>query len=253
MQTYFNTAFKSLTFGKGLTFLFAIACSFAANHVLAEQQAAQRAQTWQDTKVLNQKVREFLKTQSIGSPGKVEMSITPIDPNLKLEYCPAPQAFFPANAKAWGKTTVGVRCGQPTPWVIYLEANVSILGNYVVAANPLTQGQSLASSDLGLQHGDLTTLPSGFLTDISMAVGRSAKVSLTSGTVIKQEMLKMPIVISQGQNIRVNSTGPGFSISTEGQALTNAAEGDLVKVRVSNGSIISGIAKNNGQIEVTIR
>ena len=63
----------------------------------------------------------------------------------------------------------------------------------------------------------------------------------------------MPIIVAQGQNVRVNGIGQGFSVSTEGQALTNAVEGELVKVRVPNGTIISGIAKNNGQIEVIIR
>jgi flagella basal body P-ring formation protein FlgA len=86
-----------------------------------------------------------------------------------------------------------------------------------------------------------------------MATGKLAKVSLGSGTILKQEMLKMPIVVLQGQNVKISTVGQGFTISTEGQALTNASEGDIVKVRVQNGSIVSGIAKNNGQIEVAVR
>jgi flagella basal body P-ring formation protein FlgA len=230
-----------------------IVCVFTS--LLMDQPALAQSQTqqWQDTKILDQKVAAFLKTQSAGSPGKVEISAHPIDKNLNLSFCPAPQVFFPSNSKAWGKTTVGIQCGQPTPWNIYVEANVSIVGDYVVAANHLTQGQSLTSADLMLQKGDLTTLPAGFFTDTSAAVGRVARVSLASGSIIKQEMLKMPIIVTQGQNVRVNGVGQGFSVSTEGQALTNAVEGELVKVRVQNGTIISGVAKNNGQIEVIIR
>jgi flagella basal body P-ring formation protein FlgA len=227
---------------------------FITTLLVAQSSFAQtQAPQWQDTKVLDQKVAAFLKTQSAGSPGKVEVSAHPIDKNLKLSYCPSPQVFFPSNSKAWGKTTVGIQCGQPNNWNIYVEANVSIIGDYVVAANNLTQGQSLTSSDLMLQKGDLTTLPTGFFTDTSVAVGRVARVSLASGSVIKQEMLKMPVIVAQGQNVRVNGVGKGFSVSTEGQALTNAVEGETVRVRVSNGAIISGIAKNNGQIEVIVR
>jgi flagella basal body P-ring formation protein FlgA len=230
-----------------------ISCVFTTSLMVQPALAQSQTQQWQDTKILDQKVASFLKTQSAGSPGKVEINVHPIDKNLKLSYCPSPQVFFPSNSKAWGKTTVGIQCGQPNPWNIYVEANVSIIGDYVVAANNLMQGQSLTSSDLILQKGDLTTLPTGFFTDTSVAVGRVARVSLASGSVMKQEMLKMPVVIVQGQNVRVNGVGQGFSVSTEGQALTNAAEGDLVKVRVQNGTIISGTAKNNGQIEVIIR
>lgn len=229
--------------------------SIAVSMLVVAQPTWAQNQTpqWQDTKILDQKVVGFLKTQSAGSPGKVEISANPIDKNLKLSHCPSPQVFFPSNSKAWGKTTIGIQCGQPNPWNIYVEANVSIIGDYVVAANHLTQGQSLTSNDLMLQKGDLTTLPTGFFTDTSVAVGRVARVSLASGSVMKQEMLKMPIVVAQGQNVRVNGIGQGFSVSTEGQALTNAVEGELVRVRVPNGTIISGTAKNNGQIEVIIR
>ena len=230
-----------------------ISLVFSSSLLVQPSLAQNQTQQWQDTKILDQKVAAFLKTQSAGSPGKVEISAHPIDKNLKLSYCPSPQVFFPSNSKAWGKTTVGIQCGQPNPWNIYVEANVSIIGDYVVAANHLTQGQSLTSADLMLQKGDLTALPTGFFTDTSVAVGRVARVSLASGSVIKQEMLKMPIIVAQGQNVRVNGVGQGFSVSTEGQALTNAVEGDLVKVRVQNGTIISGVAKNNGQIEVIIR
>ena len=226
---------------------------FASFLIVPSSLAQNPTQQWQDTKILDQKVIAFLKTQSAGSPGKVEITANPIDKNLKLSFCPAPQVFFPSNSKAWGKTTIGIQCGQPNAWNIYVEVNVSIIGDYVVAANHLTQGQSLTSADLMLQKGDLTTLPIGFFTNTSTAVGRVARVSLASGTVIKQEMLKMPIIVAQGQNVRVNGIGQGFSVSTEGQALTNAVEGELVKVRVPNGTIISGTAKNNGQIEVIIR
>ena len=222
--------------------------------ILAQPSLAQNQNPqWQDTKVLDQKVIAFLKMQSAGSPGKPEVSVNPIDKNLKLGFCPSPQVFFPSNSRAWGKTTVGIQCGQPNAWTIYVEANVSITGEYVVAANNLTQGQTLSAGDLMLQKGDLTTLPTGFFTAVSTAAGRVARVSLASGSVVKQDMLRMPIVVAQGQNVRVNGIGQGFSVSTEGQALTNAMEGELVKVRVPNGTIISGIAKNNGQIEVIIR
>jgi flagella basal body P-ring formation protein FlgA len=60
----------------------------------------------------------------------------------------------------------------------------------------------------------------------------------------------MPILVQKGQSVRVSSGGKGFSISTDGQALNEASEGELVKVRVSNGSVLNGIAKESGVVEV---
>jgi flagella basal body P-ring formation protein FlgA len=204
----------------------------------------------QDLRHINQKVKEFLTAQSAGSPGKVEITITPMEQGARLDFCPNPEAFFPPSSAAWGRTTVGVRCGQPKPWTVYLQANVSIIANYVVAANPLSQGQTINPNDLQLQKGDITALPTGIFTEINPIIGTNAKMSLAAGTVIKKEMLKMPIVIQQGQSVRVTSRGTGFSITTEGQALNAAAEGEITKVRVNNGSVVTGIAKKDGQVEV---
>ncbi|MBU3621865.1 flagellar basal body P-ring formation chaperone FlgA [Polynucleobacter sp. CS-Odin-A6] len=204
----------------------------------------------QDLRLINQKVKEFLTAQSAGSPGKVEITITPMEQGTRLDLCPNPEAFFPPSSAAWGRTTVGVRCSQPKPWTVYLQANVSIIANYVVAANPLGQGQTINPNDLQLQKGDITALPTGIFTEISPIIGTSAKMTLAAGTVIKKEMLKMPIVIQQGQSVRVASKGTGFSITTEGQALNAAAEGEITKVRVNNGSVVTGIARKDGQVEV---
>ena len=214
------------------------------------QVPAQNLGQTQDLRLINQKVKDFLTAQSAGSPGKAEITITPMEQSTRLDYCPNPEPFFPPNSSAWGRTTVGVRCGQPKPWMVYVQANVSIIANYVVSANPLGQGQIISANDLQLQKGDLTTLPTGIFTEINRVVGTSPKMSLTAGAVIKQEMLNMPPVIQQGQGVRVSSKGTGFSITIEGQALNAAAEGEIVKVRVSNGSVVTGIAKKDGQVEV---
>ena len=206
---------------------------------------------FQDLRVINQKVKEFLTTQSAGSPGKVEINITPMEQGTRLDFCPNPEAFFPPSSAAWGRTTVGVRCGQPKPWTVYLQANVSIIANYVVSANPIGQGQIINAGDLKLRKGDLAALPTGIFTEFNAILGTQAKMSLAAGSVIKKEMLKMPTVIKQGQSVRVTSKGTGFSITTEGQALNAAAESEIVKVRVKNGSVVSGIAKRDGQVEVT--
>ncbi|MBT8542945.1 flagellar basal body P-ring formation protein FlgA [Polynucleobacter paneuropaeus] len=205
---------------------------------------------FQNLRIINQKVKDFLTTQSAGSPGKPEITVTPMEEGTQLTYCPSPEAFFPPNSAAWGRTTVGVRCGQPKPWTVYVQANVSIIANYVVAGAPIGQGQTITANELQLQKGDLTTLPAGIFTEFNRVIGQTARMSLVAGTVLKKEMLKMPLIVQKGQSVRVSSGGKGFSISTDGQALNEASEGELVKVKVSNGSVVTGIAKENGVVEV---
>jgi flagella basal body P-ring formation protein FlgA len=204
----------------------------------------------QNLTILKAKIAEFLETQTIGYPGKVSINVGAIDPNIKLAQCPDVQVFLPTGSRAWGKTSVGVRCSAPVNWAIYVQASVNVTAQYLVAAAPLAQGQVVTSQDLIFEKGDLTQLPPGIFTDISQAVGRSVSMSMNAGTVLRQEMLKITPIVLQGQNVKVTSVGNGFSVSAEGKAMAKANEGQLVQVKVASGQVITGIARNGGQVEV---
>jgi flagella basal body P-ring formation protein FlgA len=103
---------------------------------------------------------------------------------------------------------------------------------------------------LVMVKGDLAGLPNGIVTDMAQAVGRSPTVSLPAGTPLRMDNLKSKPVVLQNQTVRVVSGGNGFSVSAEGRALTNAGEGQVVKVRTPSGAILSGTAREGGIVDV---
>jgi flagella basal body P-ring formation protein FlgA len=230
-------------YSKALIFLFTLSLSGSA---LAQEAAAR-----QDHKVLRQTVEQFLHTQSAGLPGKTTISVGPVDPRLNLPACAAPQVYLPQGSRAWGKTIVGVRCTEPSPWNIYVSATVRVPGDYIAAAAPLAQGQSIGPNDLTKIKGDLTTLPPGIITDASQAVGRTLAISLPAGTPLRQDALRNQQAIQHGQTVRVVSSGPGFSVSSEARALNNANDGQVTQARTANGQIVSGVARMGGIVEVS--
>lgn len=204
----------------------------------------------QNLAAVKAKITDFLETQTIGYSGKVSVHAGAIDPNLKLAQCADMQVFLPTGSRAWGRTSVGVRCNVPSAWTIYAQATVSVIAQYLVAVSPLAQGQVVTSQDLLFESGDLTQLPAGVFTDQAQAIGRTVNISMNAGTVLRQEMLKISPVVQQGQTVKLTSSGNGFSVSAEGQAMTKANEGQIVQVKVASGQIITGIARNGGLIEV---
>jgi len=196
------------------------------------------------------KIKEYLETQAIGYPGQVSVHSGAIDPNLKLAQCADVQVFMPTGSRAWGKTSVGVRCNSPSAWTIYVQATVNVVAQYLVAAAPLAQGQVVTAQDVMFESGDLTQLPAGIFTNQDQAIGRSVNISMNAGTVLRQEMLKAALAVQQGQTVMLVSKGHGFSVSTEGQAMAKASEGQVVQVKVSSGQVVTGIARNGGQVEV---
>lgn len=220
--------------------------TFAAQLAFAQQGVEPR----QDLAALRPVIEQFLNTQAAGLPGKIRVVIGAIDPRLKLPACAVPQAFFPASSKAWGKTTVGLRCSVPSPWTIYVSATVHVDGEYIVAAAPLVQGQAIDEKDIASVKGDLTRLPAGVITQASQAIGHIVSTSVALGSPLREDALRNQQAIKQGQAVRLILNGSGFSVSSEARALNNANEGQLTKVRTPTGRVISGIAKLGGVVEL---
>lgn len=221
-------------------FAFLLACSLAV---------PAQAQPGQDGGTVRKVVEQFLQTQSAGLPGKVTITVGQVDPRMALAACPDPQAFQQPGARAWGKITVGVRCTAPS-WTVYIQAQVNVIAEYVAAAAPLAQGQPIDASQLAMVKGDLAALPNGIVTDMAQAIGRTPTISLPAGTPLRLDNLKSKPVVMANQTVRVISNGAGFSVSAEGRALTNAAEGQVVQVRTPSGAMLSGTAKAGGIVEV---
>jgi flagella basal body P-ring formation protein FlgA len=204
----------------------------------------------QDPNALRAVAEQFLLAQAAGLPGEVSVKVGAVDPRTALAGCPAPEAFLNPGARAWGKTTVGVRCTAPSVWTIYVQAQVNVKADYVAAAVPLAQGQPVEQGQLMLVKGDIAAMPNGIITDMAQAIGRTPTVSLAAGTPLRLDTLRSKPVVQQNQAVRLVLNGNGFSVSAEGRAIGTAGEGQVVQVRTPSGSVVSGTAKAGGMVEV---
>ena len=101
-----------------------------------------------------------------------------------------------------------------------------------------------------MKEVDLTRYSRDVLLDFRQVIGKMTATSVAAGQPIRQIQLRAPHVITRGQKVRLMATGKGFSVSTEGSALTNAAAGELVQIRNSTGRVISGLAHQDGYVEI---
>lgn len=195
-------------------------------------------------------VADFLDAQNKGLPGQASYSIGAINAAGLPDDCRNLTVTMDANARPWGKTHVNVRCTEGSPWSLYVPVDIHVLVNYVVSARPLTAGQIISTTDIRQRQGDLADLPQGTLTDLTQAVGQISRVSLPADRPLRADMLRQPLVVKQGQNVKVVSGGIGFQVSSDGRALNNAATGEVVQVRLASGQVLSGIAQKDGTIAI---
>lgn len=194
-------------------------------------------------------VEAFVRAQTTALPGQVTVKVGEIDRRIALPVCPELEAFLPPGGQLLGNGTVGVRCpGDKKAWKLFVPVRVTVTANLLIANKPLQQGQVLRAEDLASQDGELAQ--TGTLTDPVQAVGKILKYSIGAGQVLKQDMLRAPYAVTQGQTVQLQAEGAGFTIHSAGHALNNGAEGQTVRVRTSSDQVVSGTARPTGVVEV---
>jgi flagella basal body P-ring formation protein FlgA len=195
-------------------------------------------------------IEEYLRVQTNGLPGKTTVSAGAIDSRLALPACAAMDVFSPPGSRLWGNSSVGVRCGAPAPWTIYVSVSVRVTGPYVTLARPMAAGELVSQGDVTLTQGELTQMPAGIVTDPAQAVGKTLGAPGAAGQPLRADLLRSPNAILQNQNVKVVSSGVGFQVSADGKAINNAAVGQVAQVRMNSGQTLSGIARADGTVEI---
>lgn len=193
----------------------------------------------------------FVRDQIPSVPGR--LTVTAGEVARSRASCPAPEVFLPPGGHLLGQGTLGIRCPAPSdgaaPWVLYVPVYVHLKTTLVVASRPLSPEHVLEEQDLVEQQGEAQR--PDVVTRMSDAVGKVLKQGVASGQALHLSMLRPVFVVHKGQTVPVVVEGHGFKISTEGQAMNDAVSGDTVQVRTASGRLVTGIAGNDGQVEVS--
>lgn len=195
-------------------------------------------------------VEAFVHEQGRDLPGRVSIKSSRLDSRRTHQSCQQLEAFLPVGGRVWGRFSVGIRCLDASSWTLYVPVEIEVIAPIAHAARPIRKGKLVHSDDISMHETDLVRLPQDILNDAEQAVGKMATSSIAAGQPLRQRHLRAPHVITRGQKVQLTVTGPGFTVSTEGDALTSAASGEMVQVRNSAGRIISGIARADGSVEV---
>jgi len=208
--------------------------------------AASAAQ--QDHASLRAAVTSFVQQQTASLPGRVSFSVDEIDRRINLKACSKIEAFLPGGSQLTGRASVGVRCQEPNGWSIFIPVQIKISRDLLIAARALSMGQVVREEDLARQTTEFTQ-PGG-LTESRQVVGKVLRYSVAAGYVLREDMLRAPYSVKQGQSVQLSVQGSGFTLSSSGVALNNASEGENVQIRTSAGRVVSGIAIENGTVRI---
>jgi flagellar basal body P-ring formation protein FlgA len=212
--------------------------------------AAAAADNLQSPEAIQKAVEAFVKEKTAAQPGEYTITVKQVDPRLKLAKCAQLQPYLPTGSRLWGNASIGVRCLAPESWSLYVPVQIKVANQVLVATRPISSGQQVQADDVQLQLRDITRFAGSALTSLDQVAGRSVIAPVPNGAVLRAEMLRAATVIRQGQAVQLTAKGDGFTVTSEGQAMGNAAAGQVVTVKTRSGQLIKGIARGEGVVEV---
>lgn len=196
-------------------------------------------------------VRDFMQTRTAGLTDEVRLEVLwPSEAN-RLPACTAAAPELPPGQRLWGRVTVTLRCLAPQPWEIYIPVTLRRFGPYVITARVLYHRSEVTPADLTLTDGELTALPEDVVREPATAIGQVVRVSVAAGQPLRASWLEAPLVIRNGDPVKVIHQGSGFHIETQGRAMNSATRGARVRVRLANGQVAEGEASNPGVVTLT--
>jgi flagellar basal body P-ring formation protein FlgA len=190
--------------------------------------------------------------RTAGPPGaRIEVQLGSPDPRLRLAPCSKTEAYLPPGQPSLGRTRIGLRClSGATAWNITLPVSIAAFAPAVVVRGAAPAGTVLAAEHL--QLADVDWGAGTAFVDGADLIGRELQRPLSAGQALRVADLKTRQWFKAGETVRVVARGTGFSVSSEGQALSHGLEGQTVRVRTTSGRVLHGRAVADRQVEVLL-
>jgi flagella basal body P-ring formation protein FlgA len=111
-----------------------------------------------------------------------------------------------------------------------ITVRVESLARALVAVRPLKRGAEIRDEDLVVQNRVIASLPRGYLTQRSQAVGLQAVRAVPMGAFIVDTMLVEKPIIKRGEIVALRFESNGLRIDGRGRASEDGKVGDRIRV-----------------------
>ena len=193
------------------------------------------------------------RNQVSGLPLRMEVSVGSLDPRLRLAPCARVEPYLPVGSRLWGRTRLGLRCVEgATAWNVFLPVTIKALGPAWVLTSNVAPGATLTAEDATEAEVDWAADSAPIMANPDLWVGQVAARQLMVGQALRQTMVRAPLLFRVGAQVRVVAQGPGYAVTSAGQAMSSGAAGQTVRIRMSNGKVVSGIVSETGSVELTL-
>lgn len=200
---------------------------------------------------LEQEVAQY--ASELGGEPRHEIQISRLDARLRLPLCAedALSAQLESPEIPIGRVTVRVTCIAPSPWRLFVPAQVSLYQQVVVSTRPLQRKTVISAQDVRLAERDTGLLGNNYLLDPAQAIGMQMKRNVNADTVLGQAQLEQTRLVERGDKVVISAGNGNVNVRMPGEALEDGTLGAQIRVRNSRSNrIVRARVTGPGQVEV---
>ena len=200
-------------------------------------------------------IYEFVKetiARNINPSTEYEVSVLPLDSQLKLPECTKPLEVFRATdlIKA-GRASIGVRCNAEKKWSIFTSAVIKVYEAVIVLSRPVQRGEIITKEHLAIEKRDVSKLRGDFVTQTEQIENKQAARQIPAGAILGLRSFIEPMAIKRGDKIIISSIQTDFAIRMSGVAMMDGTKGQFIRIKNENsGRIISATVIEPGLVSV---
>jgi flagella basal body P-ring formation protein FlgA len=215
---------------------------FAPGH--AEQRTQSHAS-------INEAVKNFI-AKKINTTAEYEISLIPIDSQLKLPECAEPlEAFTTIDLIKAGRNSIGIRCNAEKKWSIFTSSVIKFYQQVLVLSKPIQRGEIITSQHLSLEKRDVSNLRDDFFTETGQVENKQAIRQTQAGAILSLRNFVDPKLIKRGDKVIISAIQPAFAIRMSGIAVMDGTKGQSIRIKNQNsGRIINATVVGSGLVAV---
>ncbi len=195
----------------------------------------------------------YVKSLIPPSAGETTVTVGQLDDRLRLARCPKKDlsASLPPGAALQARLTVGVSCGGPVHWTLYVPVAVESKIDVLVLTHAVNREARLTAADVTIEKRTTAGPGNAYLTTVAELGGRTVRRPLPAGTTLSVDMFAPDLIVKRGQQVMLVSGGGAVEVRMSGRAMVDGAAGARIQVQNLNSlRVVEGVVESADVVRV---
>lgn len=178
---------------------------------------------------------------------RIEVGVGALDSRLAFTPCAEPIQVSADLSRLQTRVNARVSCAAPSPWALYVPAELRIIKPVSVAARDLQRGEILGEADIAEHEHNILAGDAASAVRRMDLPGQVVRRTILAGSVLSASLLEQPLQVRRGDRIDVESGSGGISVRITAEAMGSARRGEKLRVRnLQSGRTIDVIVTGAG-------